>query len=332
MINKIKLTIAYVTYNRKKFIIKRIKSILKKKLPTNIEVIVIDDNSTYGTYKSLIQLTKNSKIRVFKNHLNFGFSKNYFESLKKSRGEFVLWASDKENFYLEGIEYFYNWIKKIKKIDVAVLNFKRNFDTKGKMIKVIRKNNTRLIKPDEIWNCSHAPGILWRKKAILSELKNYNLYKKKYPNFLYCNPHLIFIIKLIANNKCYFFDNEITFQAEYTKFSTFKKNSDSYWFLKSRWQQHKEIIELLKKCSKIKKHRFLYSKISHFINLNLYSFISTAIREERPDLYKYWLMSTYSPFEIIKKLYKTALFVCKYFFYDNSWLRKRIKKRIKLIF
>jgi glycosyltransferase involved in cell wall biosynthesis len=332
MINKkkIKLTIAFVTYNRKKFIIKRVRNILKKKLPTNIEIIVLDDNSNDGTYKNLIKLTKNSKIKIFKNNSNYGFSKNYFEALKKSKGEFVLWASDKESFYLDGINYFLNWTYKKQIVDAVVLNFKRNFDTRGNMIKVIRKNNTRLIKPNEIWKCSHAPGILWRRKAILNEMKNYNFYKKRYPKFLYWNPHLILIIKLIAFKRSYFLNSEITYQAEYTKFSHFK--NDNYWFLQTRWQQHKELIDLLKNCARIKKYKVIYHKILHFVNLDLYNFISTAIREERPDLYKYWWKGTYSPFEIIKRSYKTIIFIFKYFFYDCSWTLKRIKKRLKLIF
>ena len=91
-----KLTIAYVTYNRKKLITNRISSLLKKKIPSYLEIIVIDDNSSDGTFKKIKNITKVTDIKVFKNKHNLGFGGNYIEAIRRAQGDYVVWTSDKD--------------------------------------------------------------------------------------------------------------------------------------------------------------------------------------------------------------------------------------------
>jgi glycosyltransferase involved in cell wall biosynthesis len=55
MLEKIspRLTLAYVTYNRKKLISNRVNNLLNMKIPSYIEIIIIDDCSSDGTYEAL---------------------------------------------------------------------------------------------------------------------------------------------------------------------------------------------------------------------------------------------------------------------------------------
>lgn len=328
---KIKLTIAYVTFNRLDLIKKRVYELLKLDIPPEIEIIVIDDCSTDGTYESLKILTKKSKIKVYKNKTNYGFSRNFFEAIKRSKGEFSIWTSDKDGISIKGLNNFLNWSKD-KEIDVAVLNYKRKMTPKEGHKTVIRKNPTRIIKYNELWKCSHGPGIVWRKESvikILSQWKyfydNYNVITKYYPN-------LVILVNLLPNKKSYFFNNEITYQTEYAKFSHFSENENSYNFLKSRWIQHKNLIDMISEYAKIKKYNKFYKSMSNSLNLNLHSFLSTALREERPDLYSYWWKSFSSPIQIFIKIFKLISFILKQLIYEPTWTIKKIKKRYSMVF
>lgn len=329
---KILLTIFYSTYNRKKLILRRVKNILKKKIPNFVEVIILDDKSSDSTYEALKKITKNTFIKIYRNKKKTGFAGNFVQSIIKANGKFVIWASDKDDFSMNGINFFIKWYKKKDRVDVAVLNYTRNLKIKKDHIKFIRKNNTRLITSNDLWKCSHATGIIWRTKAVSNISKYFNLFSKKYPSLCKTYPNLMLLVKMLPKKKCFFFNNEITYQASYAKRSYFSEGENSFFFLKSRWSQHKDLLNFLNDCSKNKKYNLFYKSIMHSVNLNLFSFLSSAIREEKPELYSYWLSGAYSPLQIFKRFVNVFFFAIKYSIYDFSWVLNKVKKRINLIF
>lgn len=255
------LTIAYVTFNRADLITRRIKKLLKNSLSPYVEVVVIDDNSKDNTFKKLKKLIKkNSIIKIYKNKKNLGFSGNYFEAIKRANGKYVLWASDKDGIYFNKIEKILNWILNINP-DVTLLNYNRNLILKRNDPKYIRKNRTKKISFNEIWKCSHGPGIIWKRKAILQTINQWKIFDKTYPNFTKYYPNLLLLINILPKNNCFFYNGEITYQAEYPNYSHFLERENSYNFLGSRWKQHKELIDLLNNYAKKKRN------MSFFINL-----------------------------------------------------------------
>ena len=330
--NSPSLTLAYVTYNRKKLIVNKVKNLLKMKVPSYIEIIIIDDCSSDGTYDELDKITENTFIKVYKNKSNYGFSRNYYEAIHKANGEYVVWVSDKDGFSISGINNFLDWSRN-KKIDATVLNYKRNLQVKDNHKKILRNNKTRLIRYNELWKCSHGPGIVWKRKSLINLLEDWSFLNENYFTFTKYYPNLALLIRLMPKGKCYFYNGEITFQDEYADFSHFLENEDTYSYMKSRWQQHKNLLGMLAFYSKKhSEYEGYYSLMSHSLNLNLHSFISTALREERPDLYAYWWKSFSSPIQIFNKALKFTYFIIIQLLQNPLWTFKRIKKRLTLIF
>lgn len=83
-----KLTIAILNYNSGDYFRKCLDSIESVRGEADISVIAIDNNSTDGSYKSVINKFKN--VRFVQNGENLGFSKGYNPSLKKIKSEFIL--------------------------------------------------------------------------------------------------------------------------------------------------------------------------------------------------------------------------------------------------
>ncbi len=77
-------SIAIPVYNRKQYIKNAIDSVLSQSFD-NYELIIVDNNSTDGTWEYLCSLT-NSKIRVFQNSTNIGMVPNWVKCVEYAKG------------------------------------------------------------------------------------------------------------------------------------------------------------------------------------------------------------------------------------------------------
>lgn len=104
------VSIALCTYNGERYINQQIESLLAQTYP-NIEIIIIDDNSTDGTLAvSEFYKKKDDRIRLLINEVNLGFNKNFKTAISACTGEFVapcdqddIWHPDKIERLVEAI-------------------------------------------------------------------------------------------------------------------------------------------------------------------------------------------------------------------------------------
>ncbi|SRR5581483_2334260 len=81
------------THNRKKLLSRLLKGIFSSDY-RNIEIIVVDDASTDGTYEYIKSQYKNKKIKIFKNKNNLQTAASKNLGVKFAKGEFVLFIDD----------------------------------------------------------------------------------------------------------------------------------------------------------------------------------------------------------------------------------------------
>jgi glycosyltransferase involved in cell wall biosynthesis len=99
MENKPLISIALCTYNAGPYLEKQLFSILEQSYE-NIEIVVVDDCSTDGTYERLEKLKENHpKIRTYKNDVNLGFNKNFEKAIRLCQGEYIA-ISDQDDIWL----------------------------------------------------------------------------------------------------------------------------------------------------------------------------------------------------------------------------------------
>lgn len=86
----IKLSVVVVTYNQELYVRQCLESILKQKVNFEYEIVLGDDASTDQTVKIIEQIMQEypGKIRLFVNKENLGASKNIYNLLLQSRGEY----------------------------------------------------------------------------------------------------------------------------------------------------------------------------------------------------------------------------------------------------
>jgi len=91
-----KVSILIPVYNRESLIAETLNSAIKQTY-SNTEIIVVDNNSTDGTFNILKKFSKKySKVKIFRNKENMGPVKNWRKCIKHATGEYakILWSDD----------------------------------------------------------------------------------------------------------------------------------------------------------------------------------------------------------------------------------------------
>ncbi len=283
-----KLTIAYTTFNRKELIKKRCIELAKLDFGKNIEVLIIDNASTDGTYEYIQNFCAGSTIKVYKNESGGGYAEAFFSAIHYASGEYVLWVSDKDALDLTHIESILMWIN-AGSPNAVILNHLRRMNLKNNHRSLIRFNRTRKITADDLWGCSHGSGIIWHTTRAKNELNDKHFWKKNYPTLYKVYPNLILIAKLMAQNNCYFYNAILSYQSDYADFSFHRADSgDHYSHLKSRWDQHKELLNFVEDCmlKEAARHDFFVS-LDKALKKDTFRIVLSGIVHERIDLKKY---------------------------------------------
>lgn len=170
------MSVCIATYNGEKYIKEQIDSILTQ-LTDEDEIIISDDHSTDDTI-NIIKTYNDSRIRIFFNEYEKGYTQNFENALKKSNGKFIFlsdqddkWISNKVNITLKYlIQDKYDMVISDCFIADENLNIINNsfFDKRGSKSGFI---NT-IIKPNYIGCC-----MAFNKKILDKALPFPKIYK-----------------------------------------------------------------------------------------------------------------------------------------------------------
>ena len=171
---KNQLVTVYITnFNYCEYIEKSIRSVLSQTY-RNIEIIIVDDNSTDGSKKILQKFIKHPKIKIILNNKNLGLIKSSNIAIKASRGKYIM-RLDADDFLNKRIvEIFMKKINKKQNIAMVYSDY-HEIDSHGKKLgafKQINLNSKRSIKDRPIL----AACCLFKKEALFSV----NLYDESF--------------------------------------------------------------------------------------------------------------------------------------------------------
>lgn len=105
------VSIAICTYNGEKYIIEQLNSILEQSYQ-NLEIVIVDDCSTDGTYVILNDFEhRDSRIKLYQNEKNLGFNANFNYALSLTKGDYIAIADQDDIWEKEKIAYMVNNIQ-----------------------------------------------------------------------------------------------------------------------------------------------------------------------------------------------------------------------------
>jgi glycosyltransferase involved in cell wall biosynthesis len=178
--NKELITVIVTTYNSEiNFLEKCISSIVNQTY-TNLEILIIDDNSKmiiYDYQKKILKSKFNdSRIKFYRNNKNYGVSYSLNKGIKFSKGKYINWCSYDDFFHPNKINLQYRLIKEM-----------------SEPLKTIISCNTYVLYE----NLNYSRIISYQKINNRDAL----LYKDKYSGGTFLIPKSIFYIVGFFNTK-----------------------------------------------------------------------------------------------------------------------------------
>ena len=110
MKNNIKFSICIPNYNYANYIGETIQSVLNQTY-SNFEIIIAD-NSSEDESVAVAKSFDDSRISIFCNNYNIGFSPNLDKASQKAKGDYIILLSSDDIMYPNALEEYYNIISK----------------------------------------------------------------------------------------------------------------------------------------------------------------------------------------------------------------------------
>lgn len=129
------ISVCLATYNGEDFIKEQVESILKQITLTD-EIIISDDSSNDKTI-NVLNSFNDSRIKIFKNPGNRGYTNNFENAINESKGD-VIFLSDQDDVWVDNkVELM---IDKLKKVSLVVSDAK----IVNEKLEVINKSHFQL--------------------------------------------------------------------------------------------------------------------------------------------------------------------------------------------
>ena len=175
-----KISIFLPTYNKEKFINKCVRSIQNQTLK-DLEIIVVNDNSSDNTIKIINDLAKyDNRIKIVNNYNNHGLLYSRAMGILNSSGEYIMNVDpDDELQSNDSLEYLYNQTL-TSKVDIINFNI---LDNGSKNIIKKCTNYNEILKQPNLFNLIFASNNIIYDSLVWNKLIKKETFIKAYKFF-----------------------------------------------------------------------------------------------------------------------------------------------------
>lgn len=100
------ISVAMTTYNGEAYVREQLESIINQTVRAD-EIIIFDDCSTDSTVEIIKDIIKNNKvsnIKLFENRSNCGYTRNFYNAISKTQGDYIFLADQDDRWHPRKIE------------------------------------------------------------------------------------------------------------------------------------------------------------------------------------------------------------------------------------
>lgn len=230
-------TIAIPTFNRADTILRRVEEILSLRLPSDVNLLIVDNHSPDRTYERLVERFGDSDVRILTNERNLGFAGNFLQLIDEAESEYIVVLSDEDQLHADAFRELMEFCRRTSPNMVSPrAQAGRNPLYRGRAV-------TRGIEPDEFESASfYLSGLTFAARAakeaasVVQTLIPDNSAATVYPQVLVT-------ALLVARGDSYFLDALVSSQAEVRETTITEASGAKYNGVEGRWAQFKSFEE-----------------------------------------------------------------------------------------
>jgi len=231
MQRSVTLTIGIPTYNRGEAVSRRVREFIELQAPEGVELLIIDNASTDGTYESLTSEFSRSGIRVLQNSKNLGYAGNFLRILEEAKTDYVMVVSDEDRVNFDGLSLLLEFCAEHSP------NMVSPRAQVGTKVNYRGRTQTRSIEPDEfevaafyVSGLTYDVSVARDYALVVSQLVSTNSAANIYPQVLIS-------ALAVAAGGAYFVDALVSTQLEQLQTHIVEDNGDAYFTVSGRWAQ-----------------------------------------------------------------------------------------------
>ena len=255
------ITIGIPTYNRREIILKHINYLLKLNLPTFVDVLIIDNNSSDNSYDAVRSLVVgNDNFKLLKNKENVGVAKSFIKLFHESNSEYLIFTSDEDFVLMDQMIELKEFIENKSPSFISPQMYLNNGSSGNILYR--GKEDISLIDPSEARDASfYTSGTVYKISECRDVLKSIDDAIDT-NEFAHLYPQVLLTTLLLARGVGYFYDKPLT-EKKYEAAShiTTLNNSSGYWSYGSRRLQYIEHLSFLKAAFAIEKNTYIQIKL-----------------------------------------------------------------------
>lgn len=273
------LTIGIPTYNRSEDVRRTISDILAHADSESVEILVIDDGGTDGTYDALLSDSEISRrVRVLRNPENLGYAGTFARLFRECRTEYLMLTADDDRVLMDHVRALLDHLAQREPSFVSPQFLRDSRVSRG------RTATTGMSPRDFLAASAHAPGLVYRVEDCLPAVDELleRVQAEKVDALVYPQVHVVMRL-LLAGRRCEWLAIPTVAEGEYRPSGIRDAAGGAYWSLESRWKQLKSYDALLaawaEQDSSGRAHEMLMAQRDRAFHL-----IASAIRIENPVL------------------------------------------------
>jgi glycosyltransferase involved in cell wall biosynthesis len=235
----ISLTVVIPTFNRSKILVNGLTTFLSQLAEIqNIRVAIFDNASSDDTVEQVQNVISHldyevqSKVSIFKQENNIGFSGNLLSAINLVSTEWIMFLSDEDVIHPKPM------LKLMAYLESAPHAFICPVCVNKSGVVMRGSNQLKSVPVEELDSASnYISGLCYRVSAIRRSL-DFVIPRFESRKFFILYPQLIitFTIAVVLCESLGYFPYVITSQ-NYTEETAIKASAEPYWFVKSRWDQ-----------------------------------------------------------------------------------------------
>lgn len=235
------LTIGIPTYNRADDVRRTVLDVLSHADAELVDIVVIDDGGTDGTYESLVRDPEiASRVRVLRNAENLGYAGTFARLFRECTTEYLMLTADDDRVMMENIRALLEHLANHQPAFVSPQFLRGSRVARG-------RTTTAEVAPRDFLRASaHAPGLVYRTADCLPALDELGerVAAQKVDALVYPQVHVVMRL-ILAGLRCEWLALPTVIEGEYRPSGIRDASGGAYWSVESRWKQLRSYDALL---------------------------------------------------------------------------------------